>query len=447
MPDYQKLETRVIADRRYTFTDWLSDESDMAHGLARLMRYMQAYEVTDGGSVIDLAIATTPTGLSIRQLSQNMGVGEGSAFLDRNTSIANWTLTTWQPLVMIACTPIFERVEDAYYVHDDGSKRPLSDLPALMPILRAEKHLNVTKESLISSIWTTLPEDSHALVGMFYNNTNLDDATFYTEKRTGSRGFLQICTISSYWRHTKTTLKVARQDLRAGTDVPVTRDAVLREKLEPISIEPAALYPLHHAFNTQNTDYITEHGVQSGWPAVYLANALAWIPGRKGTSDNHTDDSALLMEVDENFVMGYSKSTLNEAPLPSQFTVDLQVYGYGYGHIDTATKLALAVMIAYCSIIVLYITYTITTGYSSIAWNSATELIMLALQSRTPDHLGHVSVGMDSVETFQEQVGIRVMTVRNDSTGEADERLEMVFARDRDNETQGMKMVERNKAY
>jgi hypothetical protein len=447
MRDYQQLEVRNIGDHRYTFTAWLSDKSDMAHGLARLVRYMQAYEVTDGGSVVDLAIATTPTALSIRQLSQNMGIREGSAFFNRNTSNTNWTLTTWQPIVMIACTPIFERVEDAYFVHYDGSRRPLSDLPVLMPILRTGNHRNLTKTSLISSIWIPLPEDSHALIGAFFNNTALDDETFYTEKRTNSRGFLQICTISAYWRHTKTTLQTTPQDLRAGTDVPVTRGALLREKLEPIIIEPDAVHPLYNAFNNRDTDYITEHGVQSAWPALYLANALAWIPGRKDTFGNHTDDSAFPMEVDENFVMGYSKPKLDGVPLSSHFKVDLQVHGYGYGYVDTATQFALAVMIAYCSIIVLYVTYTIMTGYSSIAWNSATELIMLALQSRTPDHLGHVSVGMDSIDTFQEQVGIRVKTVQCDSTGELDERLELVFARDRDNETHRMKMVERNKAY
>jgi hypothetical protein len=44
--------------------------------------------------------------------------------------------------------------------------------------------------------------------------------------------------------------------------------------------------------------------------------------------------------------------------------------GYGYGSTDTPTQLALAVIVTYCIITTLYIAYTITSGRTSIAWNS-----------------------------------------------------------------------------
>ena len=87
--------------------------------------------------------------------------------------------------------------------------------------------------------------------------------------------------------------------------------------------------------------------------------------------------------------------------------------------------------------------YIIVTDHTCVAWDSATELILLALQSKTPDHLGAISVGIDSVNTLRQSVGIRVS--RNAET--AEEKLELVFARDEDIAKRSLRKIERNKAY
>jgi hypothetical protein len=120
------------------------------------------------------------------------------------------------------------------------------------------------------------------------------------------------------------------------------------------------------------------------------------------------------------------------------FNFVLTDYGYGYGTRPTSVYLAMAVILTYCIITMLYIIYTIITGSSSTAWNSGIELVTLALQSKKPDHLGHSSVGIDSIKTFSESVGIRV---------NADDELELVFAHDRDFEKRGLRKIERNKEY
>jgi hypothetical protein len=119
-------------------------------------------------------------------------------------------------------------------------------------------------------------------------------------------------------------------------------------------------------------------------------------------------------------------------------TFTLTDYGYGYGTRSTSIYLAMVVLTTYCIITILYLIYTIATGSISTAWNSGIELVTLALQSRKPDHLGHVSVGIDSVMTFNESVGIRVNT---------DNELELVFAHDPNFGKRGLRKIERNKEY
>jgi hypothetical protein len=69
---------------------------------------------------------------------------------------------------------------------------------------------------------------------------------------------------------------------------------------------------------------------------------------------------------------------------------------------------------------------------------------MLALHSKAPDRLSHISVGIHSVETFRKSVGIRVHAVDVGNTGETMEKLKLVFKHDENRE---LKKVECNKAY
>jgi hypothetical protein len=113
-------------------------------------------------------------------------------------------------------------------------------------------------------------------------------------------------------------------------------------------------------------------------------------------------------------------------------------FGYGYEPRSTSVYLSIAVLLLYCIIVAGYIIYTLVTGSASTAWSSGVELMTLALQSKRPDHLGHTGVGIDSLKTLRESVGIRVNT---------DNEVELVFAHDRDFETRGLRKLERNAAY
>lgn len=111
-------------------------------------------------------------------------------------------------------------------------------------------------------------------------------------------------------------------------------------------------------------------------------------------------------------------------------------YRYGYGVRTTSSHLSMAVMSICCVISVLYPGYSFFTGLTSTAWSSVVELVAHALQSSKPSVLGDSSVGIDSVKTFSQSVGIRVNT---------DNELELVFADDRDSSMRTLRKTEHNK--
>ncbi|KAH6845923.1 hypothetical protein BKA58DRAFT_415416 [Alternaria rosae] len=108
------------------------------------------------------------------------------------------------------------------------------------------------------------------------------------------------------------------------------------------------------------------------------------------------------------------------------FEIVLTRLGYGYEMSSTPTRLSLAVVMAYCMFAVGYITYMLSSGHTSTAWSSATEIIVLAMQSKRSEHLRH------------EPVGIRV----NDHN-----HLELVFKHDESNRLRELRRVRLNKAY
>ena len=122
----------------------------------------------------------------------------------------------------------------------------------------------------------------------------------------------------------------------------------------------------------------------------------------------------------------------------ASFTAINTMYGYGYGIGSTSITLSIVVLSLYSVITILYLLYILITGSTSTAWNSAIELIALALHSKSPDNLPNTTAGINCSGTFSRRVGIRV---------NAEEKLELVFANDSDRRLGGLRKIQRNKAY
>jgi hypothetical protein len=312
--------------------------------------------------------------------------------------------------------------EYVYYWSDDGARKELSNYRDLYARIFDDTDLNYIDNDNSGAyharpIWLRSPDPgSSTLVGAFFN-------IGWPEK------LFRVCTISSYWRKTETTLAPSDRGVLVQTNHIEGRDNMSREQLIPITIDLDNVTSANVGNLTRDLANLTLYQPPDetfvvakryeNLLSVAFAAALAEIPHYSRRWDNKDE-----VQVDK-------AST-------TAFDISVIIRGYGYGTAATSAYLSVAVITAYCIVTLIYIAYTLATGTSSTAWNSGIELVALALQSRRPDHLKHMSAGIDSMQTFREGVGIRV--------NEQDE-LELVFARDRDIDTRKLRKIERNKAY
>jgi hypothetical protein len=237
---------------------------------------------------------------------------------------------------------------------------------------------------------------------------------------------IETCTISAFWNTGKIQIV---EELGTGK---IQTDALAMS--EPRQIRPIIL-DLTDITAVQGPEFyrrmldLTAIGKDIGTDiGKVLSTAFALAIANAATAANSSLEWDVLTEIPP----GYDEHNI------SAFRYTSVIYGYGYGNRSISVQLAIAVILTYCMIAVIYIAYILITGAVSTAWNSPIELVALALQSPKPDHLGHTAVGLDSVETFKQGIGIRV---------NQDNELELVFAHDRNIEKRGLRKIERNKEY
>lgn len=274
--------------------------------------------------------------------------------------------------------------------------------------------------------WTASPEDgSHSIIGIMFsmewresNSTTKSPSLIGALMEDDFDGDIDVavCTLSAHWN----TGEVQWIDTAGITLIQTTSLSVSDpQDAQPIDFDLSDLSVIN------STDFSRE---MDGANALYLAGSLAVALGEVPQTNYYNGTSTNLTDFSEFF------ETNNMTTL--RYTNTL--YGYGYGVRTTSSYLSLAVMSVYCVITILYLGYSFSTGLTSTAWSSAVELVALALQSSKPSILGDSSVGIDSVKTFSQSVGIRVNT---------DNELELVFANERDSSTRTLRKIERNKEY
>ncbi|KAH6625560.1 hypothetical protein C7974DRAFT_455777, partial [Boeremia exigua] len=229
-------------------------------------------------------------------------------------------------------------------------------------------------------------------------------------KSPGIKLYATTCTVSAYWNTGEIQYFV-----NGFTTIAQTKSLSIRRQLDA---QPIILNFTHaDTFRASRFHYLMEMFEMGRSLAQVLAVTLANLPN-----------------PDDQWHDRLQTATPNSTALYFVITN----YGYGYGAKSTPVYLSMAVLTVYCAITASYMLYTLITGSASTAWNSGTELFALALQSKKPDHLGHTSVGIDSIKTFSEGVGVRV---------NAENELEIVFANDRDTGTRNLTKIVRNRAY
>jgi hypothetical protein len=295
--------------------------------------------------------------------------------------------------------------------------------------------------------WIASPEPgSNSLVGVFpyweayyLRNpgsppTSLSQAMTRMESESNDPGYsrslrARVCTISAYWNNGEIRLI---EEMGTGTVHTSALPLVKPLNARHITLDVADIVTLQRPeFVSDWLDIDLQNGGDLGAPlsdnltgaslSEVLAIAISGAPKINSFSLSYTPPPANYNKIDK-----------------SAFKFTTIVYGYGYGNKPISVRLAIAVIMTYCVVTIAYIAYILVTGSVSTAWNSGIDLVALALQSRMPDHLGNAGVGIDSIKTFQEGVGIRV---------NQDDELELVFVNDGDIDKRGLRKIERNKEY
>ncbi|KAH7127227.1 hypothetical protein B0J11DRAFT_505930 [Dendryphion nanum] len=345
------------------------------------------------------------------------------------------------PVVSLACTPILDSIRPDQvlpYLTDDVTA--LEDYFTLQQIFR-DVRMNSTTLDHVPPIWRASPEEgSPSIVGVFIGwgprpssvEQNVKDnpcseAPMVSDlieginiEASNSCLYGKICTLSGYWFSCPNTISTAR----SSSIVQIPTWATKEFKLTRLPIRMDAIIDQVNSIIDLPVAKIMASGGETG------DRYIRAIAGSVAFFISSISDMFPISAIESGFTL--------DKPLQTSFEITVRQVGYGYGSGGTSVNLSMVVIMTYCILTVAYLIYIGTTGYTSTAWNSAMEIVVLALRSKRPDHLGFVSGGISSTLTLEEGVGIRI--------NEQDE-AELIFAHDRDTDLRKLKFVVANNAY
>lgn len=114
------------------------------------------------------------------------------------------------------------------------------------------------------------------------------------------------------------------------------------------------------------------------------------------------------------------------------FEIENSIYGWRYTSQEITTKLAIAVMLTYCILVLAHLIYSAISGVSSTAWDSVAEMIALAMNSSPTEALQNTCAGIVGKTAYQTHV--RVLK-------KGEKHLELVFGEVQDPNADISKLV------
>jgi len=192
------------------------------------------------------------------------------------------------------------------------------------------------------------------------------------------------------------------------------------------------------AFNEVMVESIITLMVLNGLArASYNITMAGTAKGGNVTDPGWPSNGAFLNEFLPQKSMGWGGNAFDispeEARLATMFTAHVEANGYAYNHRGLAQVAAMGVLLAYCSLALFHFFYSTVTGWTSNAWDTAPEVVALAMNSKPSGALYNTGAGIVTVPVFEETVRVRVK----------DEHLEIVFK----DTTDGGEVIRPNHSY
>jgi hypothetical protein len=412
------------------------------------LRYNQSLELEALKLLYDMpevgfSNATIPTAF-IRQGFNDLSPSWGAGPIDWRPMLhGNYTFSVYapQPVVQVICRKDSRSfwksdAEVRYFLDYTLRTATISTLGMLTQKLNDSGEMFVTDQNgtiqSFEPVWMAAPEPgSQAWIGIFFQhvylpfpyNETVTEPIKLTEMTSSvpdlqryGKWEVSTCTINASWNNSEA---MYFEERGVAYKNPYPMPPWTTSRLRPIVLDYNDIDELRDPKFLK--ELTSKDLVLNTALAMSLKDAISDIPNLSRYDSSWQEDA-----------LNTSMSNM------SSFRFTYTWYGFGYGNHSTSVRLSMVVLSVYCVVTILYLAYMLFTGHSSTAWNSSIELVALALQSKRPDHLGNVSVGIDNLGTFNEGVGIRA---------NADNELELVFAHDRDIGSRGLRKVQTNKEY
>ncbi|KAI4233147.1 MAG: hypothetical protein LQ349_004581 [Xanthoria aureola] len=126
----------------------------------------------------------------------------------------------------------------------------------------------------------------------------------------------------------------------------------------------------------------------------------------------------------------------------TSFVVESSLEGYAYNTLTVSPRIAIAIMMVYCLLVLGHTFYSGITGISSNCWDTIAEVTALAINSTPTAALRNTCAGISELHVFK--LPVRILVSR-DEEGEG-EHLELVFGKI-DDESAKARTIKPNTTY
>lgn len=161
---------------------------------------------------------------------------------------------------------------------------------------------------------------------------------------------------------------------------------------------------------------------------------------RSSTCPNSCKSWCLDMMPDDKREFGYGRNIYNlstfDVANTTKFTMRVDIDGYAYNIRGPSMILSCMVLLGYCAMVIIHVIFAIWKRSSSTAWDSVSEVVALAMQSKPSDKLVNTCAGINSTGVFSNNVRIL-------KTGPNRDHLELDFCDDMAQAGTGEKIVEK----
>lgn len=227
------------------------------------------------------------------------------------------------------------------------------------------------------------------------------------------------CTFELGWLPSKLDLDLSSNgSLISSLDIPPPKKLHLRQAKadrEWLATVNPFLEQMNSPVFTHLAANVAGYQIPAGIMSILLTVALS------NTSPNPGACNVIYQKL--GYIGNCDRSQGSAKSWPLHYPVKIFVSSFGYGPNILAVRISLVILFLYCAVVIAHIIYSIWTGIHSSAWDSISEMIALAINSRPAEELQNTCAGIETTNVYEHRV--RIAPTEGQKSGER--HLELLF--------------------